>query len=101
MTYGYFKRISKGATLGSYLQGTITFCKDEIGKKVDVYTFKFVLSEPAKKSVNQNNKVDKELTTKWHEYKKAMRDLKCSWLAKLGEYFFFLFCLIVNCKINY
>ncbi|XP_014208208.1 tripeptidyl-peptidase 2 isoform X2 [Copidosoma floridanum] len=77
-------KISKGATLGSYLQGSITFCKDEIGKKVDVHTFKFVLSEPAKKSTaNQTNKNDKEKTTKWDEYNEALRDMKCNWLAKL------------------
>ncbi|KAJ8670647.1 hypothetical protein QAD02_001906 [Eretmocerus hayati] len=76
-------KISKGATLGTYLTGTITFCKDEIGKKVDIHPFKFVLSEPAKKSTNQNNKNDKEKATKWEEYNEALRDLRCSWLAKL------------------
>ncbi|XP_076246823.1 tripeptidyl-peptidase 2-like isoform X2 [Calliopsis andreniformis] len=86
-------KISKGATLGSYLQGTLTFCKDEIGKKVDCHTFKYILSEPAKKtSSNPANKTDKEKTTKWDEYNEALRDLKCSWLGKLapsmkpGEY---------------
>ncbi|OXU24497.1 hypothetical protein TSAR_010597 [Trichomalopsis sarcophagae] len=85
-------KISKGASLGSYLQGTITFCKDEIGKKVDVHPFKYVLSEPAKKPASQqNNKNDnnnKDKTTKWDEYNEAMRDLQCTWLAKLepGEH---------------
>ncbi|KAK2578923.1 hypothetical protein KPH14_011132 [Odynerus spinipes] len=81
-------KISKGATLGSYLQGTVTFCKDEIGKKVDTHTFKYILSEPAKKASNAAAKSDKEKTTKWDEYNEALRDLKCTWLAKLepGEY---------------
>ncbi|XP_078038479.1 tripeptidyl-peptidase 2-like [Augochlora pura] len=81
-------KISKGATLGSYLQGTLTFCKDDIGKKVDCHTFKYILSEPAKKSSNTTNKTDKEKTTKWDEYNEALRDLKCNWLGKLepGEY---------------
>lgn len=73
-------------TLGTYLQGTITFCKDEIGKKVDVHTFKYVLTEPSKK--NNNNKNDKEKMTKFDEYTEALRDLKCNWLAKLGNIFF-------------
>ncbi|XP_046818750.1 tripeptidyl-peptidase 2 isoform X1 [Vespa crabro] len=85
-------KISKGATLGSYLQGTITLCKDELDRKVDYYTFKYILSEPTKKSSNATSKSDKEKTTKWDEYNEALRDLKCTWLAKLapsiqpGEY---------------
>ncbi len=72
--------------MGSYLQGSVTFCKDDIGKKVDIHHFKFVLSEPPKKSISQMNKNnDKEKTTKWDEYNEALRDLKCNWLAKLGE----------------
>ncbi|XP_043258788.1 tripeptidyl-peptidase 2 isoform X2 [Colletes gigas] len=85
-------KISKGATLGSYLQGTLTFCKDDIGKKVDCHSFKYILSEPTKKSSSSANKPDKEKTTKWDEYNEALRDLKCNWLGKLapstkpGEY---------------
>ncbi|XP_015173140.1 PREDICTED: tripeptidyl-peptidase 2 isoform X4 [Polistes dominula] len=81
-------KLSKGATLGSYLQGTITLCKDENDKKVDTHTFKYVLSEPTKKQNNCTSKSDKEKTTKWDEYTEALRDLKCTWLAKLepGEY---------------
>ncbi|XP_012257165.2 tripeptidyl-peptidase 2 [Athalia rosae] len=80
-------KVSKGASLGTYLQGTLTFCKDEIGKKVDQYQFKYVLSEPAKKQ-NGPSKPEKEKTTKWDEYNEAARDLKCNWLAKLeaGEH---------------
>lgn len=78
------RRISKGATLGTYLQGAATFCKDEIGKKVDCHTFKYVLCEPGKKS-NSNAKNDKEKVSKWDEYKETLRDVKCTWLAKLGE----------------
>lgn len=81
----FLLRIFKGATLGSYLQGTITFCKDDIGKKVDFHTFKYLLSEPAKKNNNNSNKQDKEKTIKWEEYNEALRDLKCNWLGKLGE----------------
>lgn len=80
------QRISKGATLGSYLQGTLTFCKDDIGKKVDSHIFKYILSEPAKKNNSPTIKSEKEKTmTKWDEYNEALRDLKCNWLAKLGN----------------
>lgn len=84
--FPFFLRLSKGASLGAYLQGSITFCKDEIGKKVDIHQFKFVLSEPPKKPISQMNKNnDKEKGTKWDEYNEALRDLKCNWLAKLGK----------------
>lgn len=80
------QRISKGATLGSYLQGTLTFCKDDIGKKVDNHVFKYILSEPTKKNNNASIKSEAEKTmTKWDEYNEALRDLKCNWLAKLGN----------------
>ncbi|XP_015431328.1 PREDICTED: tripeptidyl-peptidase 2 [Dufourea novaeangliae] len=81
-------KISKGATLGSYLQGTLTFCKDDIGKRVDCHSFKYILSEPTKKNSSTASKAEKEKTTKWDEYNEALRDLKCSWLGKLepGEY---------------
>ena len=80
--------------MGTYLQGTITFCKDEIGKKVDVHPFKFMLSESAKKPANLNAKNDKEKLTKWEEYNEALRELKCNWLAKLGK-------LIVIYSLNF
>lgn len=79
------QRITKGVTFGSYLQGTLTLCKDDIGKKVDTHVFKYILSEPNKRNNNSTNKSEKEKTTKWDEYNEALRDLKCNWLAKLGN----------------
>lgn len=32
---------------------------------------------------SSNNKPEK---TKWEEYQEALRDLKTSWLAKMGKY---------------
>ncbi|XP_011256902.1 tripeptidyl-peptidase 2 isoform X2 [Camponotus floridanus] len=81
-------KVSKYATPGSYLQGTLTFSKDEIGKKVDSHTFKYIISEPAKKNSSPATKTEKEKTTKWDEYQEALRDLKCNYLAKFepGEH---------------
>lgn len=89
-------KVSRGAALGnaSYLQGTLTFCKDDNGRKVDFHTFKYILSEPNKKSSSSSSSSspyhssNKEKTTKWDEYNEALRDFKCSWLTKLepGEY---------------
>ncbi|XP_046586806.1 tripeptidyl-peptidase 2 isoform X1 [Neodiprion lecontei] len=77
-------KVSKCATLGTYLQGTLTFCKDDIGKKVNNHQFKYVLSEPAKKANGPSTKQEKDKVSKWDEYNEAARDLKCSWLAKLA-----------------
>lgn len=71
--------------MGTYLQGAVTFCKDDARKKVDCYTFKYVLSEPAKKSPTVV-KPDDEKVSKWEEYQDTLRDIKCTWLAKLGKF---------------
>jgi len=77
-------RVSKGVPVGHFLSGTITFAKDVIGKKVDVYPFTYVLPEPPKKSSSSKSSdaKDKE-KTKLEEYNEEIRDLKTSWLAKL------------------
>ncbi|XP_021931036.1 tripeptidyl-peptidase 2 [Zootermopsis nevadensis] len=77
-------KASKGVTVGQFLSGTISYAKDEIGKKVDVYPFKYVLTEAPKKSSNTklSDTKDKE-KTKWDEYNEVIRDLRTSWLAKL------------------
>lgn len=78
-----FYRSKISSLQGQYLTGMITYAKDEFGKKVDVYPFKFIPHDPAKKF---NNKTDKE-KTKMEEYTEALRDLKTSTLSKLGNCF--------------
>lgn len=80
-----FYRSKISSLQGQYLTGMITYAKDEFGKKVDVYPFKFIPHDPAKKF---NNKTDKE-KTKMEEYNEALRDLKTSTLSKLGNCFEF------------
>ena len=43
-----------------------------------------MLPEAPKKSSTTKDSKDKE-KTKWDEYKEAVRDLKTTWLAKLGK----------------
>uniref|UniRef100_A0A1B6LQD6 Tripeptidyl-peptidase 2 n=1 Tax=Graphocephala atropunctata TaxID=36148 RepID=A0A1B6LQD6_9HEMI len=74
-------KLQKIGTTGHYLQGTITYSKDEIGKKVDSYPFKYILVEPGKKSSSKNNNEK----TKQEEYDEALRDLQVSWLSKLDN----------------
>lgn len=66
--------------VGQYMLGNVVFTKDELGKKVDTYNFKYVLTEAPKKN---GSKPDKD-KTKWEEYCDAVRDTKTSWLGKLG-----------------
>merc|ERR1711978_850769 len=51
---------SKGATLGQYLSGTATFAKEDAGKKVDVYNFKYILQEGSKKREKEKDKGKKK-----------------------------------------
>lgn len=68
---------------GQYLTGTIAFAKDEIGKKVDVYPFKYILMEPGKKNTSSSSSSKTNEKTKWEEYEEAVRDVKISWLSRL------------------
>ncbi|XP_067010836.2 tripeptidyl-peptidase 2 [Anabrus simplex] len=77
-------KTGKGATVGQFLSGTITYAKDDIGKKVDSYPFKYVLQDPPKKAAAPKVTDPKEKEkTKWEEYTEAVRDLKTSWLSKI------------------
>jgi len=80
------EKYSKGATLGQFLQGTATFTKDEWGKKVDVYPFKYILPEAAKKK-DKGKEKDGKGKDKGEDnqtaFKEAVRDTKITWLAKL------------------
>nr|XP_023026432.1 tripeptidyl-peptidase 2-like [Leptinotarsa decemlineata] len=66
-----------------YLTGTVTFAKDEHGKKVDVYPIKYILSDGGKKSTSSNGGNGEK--TKLEELNEAIRDLKTQWLSKLGK----------------
>ncbi|KAK6617784.1 hypothetical protein RUM43_014012 [Polyplax serrata] len=78
-------RINKEVYPGHYLSGTITYTKDEIGKKADIYPFKYVLPEQCKKSStsSEDNKEQEKDRTKYQEYKDSLKDLKISWLGKV------------------
>lgn len=64
------------------MTGSVSFAKDELGKKVDTYVLKYILPELPKKPSNGVKDKDK---TKFDEYTEALRDLKTNWLGKLGK----------------
>lgn len=69
------------------MTGTITYAKDDFGKKADTYPIKYFLTDiNVKKSQNNGNNNNSE-KTKQDEYNEALRDIKTQWLSKLGMYF--------------
>ncbi|XP_076356359.1 tripeptidyl-peptidase II isoform X2 [Tachypleus tridentatus] len=80
------EKLSKCWTAGQYLTGTITYAKDDLGKKSDIYSFKYIIPEiPKKPSLNKTH-TEKEKTPE-EMFTEALRDLKISWISKLkGKY---------------
>jgi tripeptidyl-peptidase-2 len=76
--------VAKSNNPAQLLTGYISYCKDDLGKKVDSHPFKYVLLEgSSKKSSNgTNNSSDK---SKLDECKEAVRDLKTQFLGKMGK----------------
>lgn len=68
------------------MSGFVTFAKDELGKKVDLYNVKYILPELPKKMTNGSAIKEKE-KNKSDEYAEALKDLKVNWLSKLGKFF--------------
>ncbi|KAL0268476.1 UNVERIFIED_CONTAM: hypothetical protein PYX00_010404 [Menopon gallinae] len=75
------EKVSKLSTVGQYLTGNITYAKDELGKKVDTYPFKYVLGESCKKS--KNSCKDTKEKTRFEEYTESVTESKIEWLGKL------------------
>ncbi|KAL1492743.1 hypothetical protein ABEB36_010950 [Hypothenemus hampei] len=74
----------KSNNAAHYLTGTITYAKDEIGKKVSTYPFKYILSDnssPKKLTTTTTNGTQEK--TKTEEFNDTLRDLKTSGISKL------------------
>lgn len=69
----------------SWFDGQIILSKDELGRKVDVHKFTYVISEGPIVKKNGSSP-PKETKTKMDEYKEGLRNYKCDFIAKLdGE----------------
>lgn len=67
-------------TYGQLLTGTVTFTKDELGRKVDTYEIRYIIPEMPKR--NNNNK-DKDKVKSMDDYMDAVKEFKTTWLSKL------------------
>ncbi|CAH1153592.1 unnamed protein product [Phaedon cochleariae] len=65
-----------------YLSGTITYTRDENGKKADVYEIKYFLTDNITKKSPLLNGPNSD-KTKLDEYNEAIRDLRTQWLPRL------------------
>ncbi|GBP73480.1 Tripeptidyl-peptidase 2 [Eumeta japonica] len=81
----YDKISRSNLTLGQLLTGTVTFAKDELGRKVDYYDVQYVVPEPPKRSTSNSNssQKDKEKGKSHEDYMEALKDFKTGWLSKL------------------
>ncbi|XP_047985175.1 tripeptidyl-peptidase 2 [Leguminivora glycinivorella] len=68
-------------TIGHTLTGTVTFAKDELGRKVDSYDLQYVVCEPPKRTTNNNR--EKEKTKPSDDYMDASKEFMTNWLTKL------------------
>ncbi|GAB0096149.1 Tripeptidyl-peptidase 2 [Sergentomyia squamirostris] len=69
----------------SWLDGTLTWVKDELGRKVDTVPFQYVLIEGQALKKAANGTVAKETKSKLEEYKEGLRDYQNSMLPKLEQ----------------
>ncbi|XP_063827389.1 tripeptidyl-peptidase 2 [Ostrinia nubilalis] len=67
-------------TIGHSLTGTVTFVKDEHGRKVDTYALQYVVCEPPKRPSQAK---DKDKSKPHDDYMDAYKELTTNWLAKL------------------
>lgn len=69
------------------MSGTITYAKDEVGKKADTYPIKYFLSynsSPKKTASNGGTDAPSE-KSKMDEYNDNLRDLGTIWIPKLDK----------------
>ncbi|XP_057365075.1 tripeptidyl-peptidase 2-like [Daphnia carinata] len=79
-------KCTKTVGVGQYFSGTISYCKDEQGKKVGTYPFDYTLVEPPK--TTNGNKTEKDGEKRKNakeEMIESLRDLKITWLTKLAD----------------
>ena len=72
-------KYTKHSGIGHYLQGSMTFAKDDDGKRADAYTVKYIINESAKKDKTKNQGSKKSD----NGFAEAMAEQKITWIGKM------------------
>mgnify|MGYP005985305739 CR=1 FL=1 len=75
--------VAKSNNPAHLLTGYITYCKDDLGKKVDSHPFKYILFDSSSKK-SSNGASSNSDKSKLDECKEAVRDIKTQFLSKMG-----------------
>lgn len=67
------------------MTGSITYAKDDLGKKVDSYNFKYILLDSNSKKSTGNNISSNSEKSKLDEFNEGIRDLKVQLLGKMDN----------------
>ena len=81
------EKVTKNAVpQSSWFEGQFILAKDELGRKVDINNFQYIITEgPTVKKTNGGG-APKETKSKSDEYKEGLRDFQCQMITKLdGE----------------
>lgn len=81
------EKVTKNAApQSSWFEGQLILPKDELGRKVDINNFQYIITEgPAVKKTNGGGP-PKDVKTKAEEYKEGLRDYQCQMITKMeGE----------------
>lgn len=81
-----FRFSLKSNNTAHYLSGTITYAKDEVGKKVATYPIKYFLADNNSPKKSGGNGVSVSEKSKMDEYNDLVRDLGIGWIPKLGNW---------------
>jgi tripeptidyl-peptidase II len=78
------EKVTKNAApQSSWFEGQLILPKDDLGRKVDINNFQYIITEgpPVKKA--NGGSPPKEVKTKAEEYKEGLRDYQCQMIAKM------------------
>ncbi|XP_050669652.1 tripeptidyl-peptidase 2 [Leptidea sinapis] len=70
-------------TIGQTLTGSVTFAKDELGRRVDSYPLQCVVCEPPRRRDARDRDRERDKARLFDDYLEAVKDLAATWMPKL------------------